>query len=289
MTINYAIITPAHNEELFIRFTLDSVVSQTIQPVKWVIVDDGSTDNTSAIIQCFAVKFPWITMVKIQGQGVRERGGNVIRVVAEGLKKLEEPHDFIVKLDADVSFHPEYFEKLFEKFYENPKLGIAGGVILVPDGNDWVKERIPADHVRGATKVYRKACYDEIDGIPVVNGWDSIDEWRAQMKGWKTQSFEDIVLYQHRTTGGVEGWYRGNKRLGEFAYYLNYIFPYIIARSLFRSTYERPLLLAGLAILYGYLESWFTRKPQFDDPELLRYIHQKQWNRLMFWRGGKSS
>ena len=207
-----------------------------------------------------------------------------MRVVAEGLKALDQPFDYLVKLDADLSFSPDYFEKLFRKFAENSKLGIAGGVILVPKGNDWQLEKIPADHVRGATKVYRKACYDDIGSIPAVNGWDSIDEWRAQMRGWETHSFKDIVLYQHRTTGGVEGWFGGNKRQGEFAYYLGYIFPYILARSLYRSIYERPLFLAGLSILYGYLEGWLTHKPQRDDPELLEYIRRKQLNRLMFWQ-----
>jgi glycosyltransferase involved in cell wall biosynthesis len=283
--VKYVIITPVHNEEMYIRCTLDSVVSQKLLPEQWIIVDDGSTDNTAEIIQEFVKRHAWIKMVTLPVKGRREVGARVVRIFYEGYKLIDTDYDFIVKLDGDLSFDSDYFERLLGKYVEDPRLGIAGGALYIPVGDQWRLEKVPVDHVRGATKVYRKACFDEIGGLPLVNGWDGIDEWRAQMKGWKTRSYGELIVHHLRPTGASLGLWGGNIKAGEYAYFMGYPWLVILARSLYRVLTGRPPFVIGTALLLGYMKSWLARKPQFDDAEMIAFMRRKQMRRILFfWR-----
>lgn len=279
--MKYVIITPAHNEEAYIRSTLDSVVAQTVKPEQWVIVDDGSTDNTADIIQEYVERYPWIKRVTLPVEGSRERGSRVMRVFYEGFRLVEADYNFIVKLDGDLSFASDYFECLQDKFAKDSRLGIAGGGCYIPVGNEWQLERVPVDHVRGPTKVYRKACFEEIGGLPLVNGWDGIDEWRAQMKGWKTRSYNELIVHHLRPTGAADGKWGGYIKEGEFAFFLGYTWLAILARSIYRGLSERPPLMRGIGIFWGYLHSWIIRKPQFDDAEVIAFMRRKLMRRIV--------
>jgi poly-beta-1,6-N-acetyl-D-glucosamine synthase len=283
--VKYVIITPVHNEESFIRSTLDSVVAQTVKPGQWIIVDDGSVDNTTSVIQEYAQRYAWIKQVTLPVQGNREVGARVVRVFYEGYRFIEAEYDFIVKLDGDLSFDPDYFERLLDKFAEEPQLGIAGGVLYIPGEDQWRLEKVPVDHVRGATKVYRKACFEEIGGLPRTNGWDGIDEWRAQMKGWKTRSYDELVVHHLRPTGASSGRWGGGVKAGEYAYFMGYPWLVILARSLYRDLTARPPFVMGTALFWGYVKSWLARKPQLDDAEVIAYMRRKQMRRIIFfWR-----
>jgi poly-beta-1,6-N-acetyl-D-glucosamine synthase len=283
--MKYVIITPAHNEEAYIRFTLDSVVAQTVKPEQWVIVDDGSTDDTARIIQEYAERYTWIKQATLPTERSRELGARVAKVFYEGLKRIDVPYDFIVELDSDLSFGSDYFENLLQKFAEDPRLGIAGGGFYIKVGDQWRLEKVAADHVRGATKFYRKSCFDEIGGLPLVDGWDSIDEWRAQMKGWKTRSFNELIVHHLRPTGTSLGKWGGGIRAGQYAYFVGYPWIVILARSFYRALSDRPLFVMGIGLFWGYLQSWFSRKPQYSDTELIAYVHRKQFQRMVFfWR-----
>jgi biofilm PGA synthesis N-glycosyltransferase PgaC len=273
--VRYVIVTPVRNEARYIRFTLDSVVSQTIKPLEWIIVDDGSEDNTAEIAQEYAKSYPWIKVMAADLQGQRQRGGRVVRVFCAGFDAIAADYDFIVKLDGDLSFDDDYFEDLMRRF-EDPKLGIAGGEIHFLEGDSWRVEKTPLDHVRGATKVYRESCFQDIGGLAPVNGWDAVDELRAQMKGWKTRTFRDLCVRHHRPTGAVEGRLKGRVRQGETSYFLGYTWSQILARSTYRGLMDRPFILGGTAMLWGYVRSWLTRKPQFGDQELRAYLRQKK-------------
>jgi poly-beta-1,6-N-acetyl-D-glucosamine synthase len=284
-TVKYVIITPVRNEEAYIRFTLDSVVTQSVRPDRWIIADDGSTDDTGKIIQEYVERHPWMRQVTLPvGTGGRELGGRVVRVFYEGYRFIDAEYDFIVKLDGDLSFASDYFERLLRKFAEDSRLGIAGGVLYVPHGTQWRLESVPLDHVRGATKVYRKACFDEIAGLPLVNGWDGIDEWRAQMKGWKTRSYNDLIVHHHRPTGAAFGKWAGYANEGDYAFYLGYTWSIILARSVYRCLSERPPLVRGTALFWGYLKSWLARRPRVDDPKVVAYMRRKQMHRILFFR-----
>jgi biofilm PGA synthesis N-glycosyltransferase PgaC len=283
--VKYVIITPVHNEESYIRFTLDSVVAQTVKPEQWIIVDDGSADNTANIIQEYAKRNAWIKQVTLPVEGSREVGARVVRIFYEGYRLIEADYNFIVKLDGDLSFDPDYFERLLGKFAEDPRLGIAGGVLYIPVGNQWRLEKVPADHVRGATKVYRKACFDEIGGLPLVNGWDGIDEWRAQMRQWKTRSFNEMIVHHLRPTGASSGKWGGSIKAGEYAYFMGYPWLVILARSLYRNLSGHPPFVMGTALFWGYMKSWLAHKPQFDDAEVIAFMRRKQMRRIVFfWR-----
>ncbi len=285
----YVIVTPARDEEVSIRHTLQSVVAQSIRPSQWVIIDDNSTDKTAEIVREYGQQHPWIKLVEADDPGGWQRGAKVSRLFAAGLEAVDCPFEFLVKLDADVSFAPDYFENLLERFDEDPRLGIGGGALFVLSGGEWKLENTPWDHVRGATKAYRRTCYEDIGGVPSVNGWDTIDELRAQLKGWQTQSFPDLRVRHHRPTGAREGGLNGYARVGEFSYFLGYPFLVLLARSVYSAVVERPLGLAGLSILIGYLGSWMARVPRYDDRELLSYARRKLWSRLWsrvwFWKG----
>jgi poly-beta-1,6-N-acetyl-D-glucosamine synthase len=283
--MKYVIITPAHNEEAFIRYTLDSVVAQTVKPEQWIIVDDGSTDDTSKIIQEYVKRYAWIKQVTLPVEGSRDFGARIARVFNEGFRRIDSLYDFIVELDSDLSFSSDYFENILRKFAEDPRLGIAGGGFYIPVGDKWRLEKCPVDHVRGATKVYRKACFDEIGGLPLVNGWDSIDEWRAQMKGWKTRSYFELIIHHLRPTGASLGKWGIGIKDGNYAFFMGYSWPVILARSLYRSLSGRPPLVYGTALFWGYFQSWIARKPQLDDPKVIAYMRRKQMRRILFfWR-----
>lgn len=283
--MKYVVVSPVRNEEQFIRLTLESMIAQVNGPAQWVIVNDGSTDGTAKIVNDYATRYSWIKLVNLENKGTRERGGRVVRVFYAGFSRLDiDEYDFIVKLDGDLSFAPDYFERILQRFAENPNLGIAGGVCYFPYRGGWRLEKAPSDHVRGATKVYQRTCFEEIGGLVPVNGWDNIDEWRAQMMGWETRGYEDLKVLHYRPTGAAEGRLRGRIKQGENSYFLGYTFPLIVARSAYRAIIDPPPILGGLAILWGYTKSWITRRPQLGDEELQRYLHKHKWKRLAFWR-----
>ena len=283
--MKYVIITPAHNEEAYIRSTLDSVVAQTVKPEQWIIVDDGSTDGTAKIIQEYVERYAWIKQVTLPMEDSRELGARIVRVFYEGFRLIDAHYDFIVELDSDLSFASDYFENLLRKFVEDPRLGIAGGGFYIRVGDQWQLEKVPVDHVRGASKVYRKACFDEIGGLPSVNGWDSIDEWRAQMKGWKTRSYNELIVHHLRPTGTSFGKWGGGIKTGQYAFFLGYPWLVILARSLYHALSGRPPLVMGTALFWGYLQSWLAREPKYDDTELIAYMRRKQIRRIVFfWR-----
>ena len=279
----YTIITPVHNEAIYIEHTIKAVLSQTISPSLWIIVDDGSTDGTFEIICEYGQGYSWIKPIRMPNLTQRSRGAHVAEIFNYGFGFIENNYDYIVKLDGDVSFNENYFESLFNKFLDNPKLGIAGGVIYNKITNSWKLEITPKDHVRGATKVYRRKCFEDIGGIESVNGWDSIDEWRAQMRGWQTRTYEEIKIFHHRPTGASDGKLKRFYRQGEFAFFLGYPWIAIIARSFYRSLIEKPYILGGISIFFGYLLNWLFRKPKFHDTELRDYVKKKQIRRLVFW------
>jgi glycosyltransferase involved in cell wall biosynthesis len=257
-------------------------VAQTVKPEQWVIVDDGSTDGTARIIQEYAEHYAWIKQVTLPTERSRELGARVAKVFYEGFKCIDMPYDFIVELDSDLSFASDYFENLLHKFAEDPKLGIAGGGFYIKVGDQWRLETVPSDHVRGATKFYRKTCFNEIGGLPLVDGWDSIDEWRAQMKGWKTRSFNELIVHHLRPTGTSLGKWGGGIRAGQYAYFVGYPWLVIIARSLYRAFSDRPLFVMGIALFWGYLQSWLAHKPRYNDTELIAYVRRKQFRRMVF-------
>jgi glycosyltransferase involved in cell wall biosynthesis len=276
----YVIVTPVRDEEEHLEATIASVSAQTIRPVEWVIVDDGSTDRTGEIIDRYAAQSPWIRAVHRPNRGFRQSGGGVVEAFNAGYDSLQcDTWDFIVKLDGDLSFSTDYFQRCFDYFNELPRLGIGGGEIYHNLGGELRLEANPKFHIRGATKIYRRSCWEDIGGLWLGPGWDTIDEVKANMLGWKTYSFEGLRLVHHRFTGSADGLVRDCVKHGIVCYVCGYHPLFCVASCLYRFV-RKPYIIGSFAILFGFLKGHFTHMPRVNDKQLIRYVRAQQLRRL---------
>jgi len=280
-TTRYVVITPVRDEEKFIERTIRSMVEQTIRPAEWVIVNDGSSDRTGEILDRFAREYEWIRVVHRQNRGFRKSGGGVVEAFNDGLRVMQAADwEFIVKLDGDLTFDPDYFERCFECFERDPKLGIGGGTISsVQNGQEQIEE-VPHFHVRGATKIYKRVCWDGIGGLWVAPGWDTIDEVKANMLGWTTHSFPEISLHQQRPTGTSESRWKDLVKCGRARYVSGY-HPLFMLSSCALRIFRRPFVWGSAGLMYGYLTGYIQRSPQVDDPRFIKYLRDQQMRRLL--------
>jgi glycosyltransferase involved in cell wall biosynthesis len=257
----YVVVSPAKNEERYIEPILRSVTRQTLKPVLWIIVDDGSKDSTVNIVNRYADSYPFIRLVRNPHAGARQTGSAVIRAFNFGCQFTgETEHDFIVKLDCDLSFEPDYFEKLLEKFTEDPNLGIASGVYLEEDkAGVWNQIAMPAYHAAGACKVVRKSCFDAIGGFIAAAGWDTVDEIRAMTKGWKTTHFSDLRMKHHKPEGSGIGTIKTGVMHGEIYYLTGGSIFFFLLKVLHRLK-SKPYGIGALALVRGYLKAFLSRK-----------------------------
>jgi len=280
----YAIVSPVRNEAPRIARTLDSVLSQSVRPLRWVIVDDGSTDGTADIVREYGAGAEFITLVALENGGDIESADRLMwaaEAVAfnEGLKLLDlDELDYVVKLDGDLSFDAGYFEGLLHEFEADRLLGIAGGHCYEMRDGERVLEWVPDSHVRGATKMYRIACFRQIGGIEPVYGWDTLDELRAQMAGWRTRSFHPGVDHL-KPTGSTGGLLRGRARMGRGTYLLGY-HPLFVAARTARLSIAPPYVLGGAAFFGGYLGALLSRARRVADEETVDYLRRQQMQRL---------
>jgi biofilm PGA synthesis N-glycosyltransferase PgaC len=280
MSSRYIIITPVKNEERFLEGMIESVLRQTIRPVKWIIVNDNSTDGTGEILRRATDAHDWIVAVD-SGDGDKRRKPGGEGVVHCAIRQVNfEEYDFFARLDADISFEANYFERLFREFHNNSRLGIASGVCYVWSNGRRVEETHPRFHTRGALKTYRIRCYQEIGGLERELGWDLVDEIRANMLGWETRSFRELKVIHHRPTQTASGVLTGYMKLGMASYLVGYHPLFLLARAGRRLAY-RPYVLGGLSMLYGFLSAYLKSLPRIADPDLIRYLREQQWNQLI--------
>ena len=277
----YVIVTPVRDEEKHVEQTIRSVVSQTVVPLEWIIVNDGSTDATGKIIDQYATLCPWITVVHRPNRGYRKSGGGVVEAFYAGYKALRsENWEFIVKLDGDLTISPDYFERCFNRFSAQPQLGIGGGEIYHELNGQLRLEPNPRFHVRGATKIYKRECWEAIGGLWAAPGWDTIDEVKANMAGWKTYSFPELRLLHHRFTGSAEGLLRDRVKHGVACYVSGYHPLFVVAKCVSRLA-QKPYFVGAAAIFYGFLKGRFTHAPRINDIQMIDYLRKQQLRRLM--------
>ena len=278
--VRYVIITPVRDEEAYIHKTLESVASQTILPIEWIIVNDGSTDRTGEIADQQARKNPWIKVIHTKNRGFRQAGTGVIDAFYEGYRTISQKDwEFVVKLDGDLSFQPDYFEESFRQFAKNARLGIGGGMIynLVKGELQW--ERHPMFHVRGATKIYRRECWNDIGGLMKAPGWDTLDEVKANMFGWQTQSFLGLRVVHHRFTGSADGTWRNFVKNG-LANYISGYHPIFMAVKCMKRLFQKPYIVGALGLLDGFITGYVKNIPQVPDEALIHYLRQQQLKRI---------
>jgi biofilm PGA synthesis N-glycosyltransferase PgaC len=279
---NYVLITPARNEEAFIQLTLQSVAAQTLRPLKWIIVSDGSIDKTDEIVQSYASKYSWIELLRMPERTERHFAGKVHAFNAgyERLKHLD--YQFICSLDADISFGPDYFEFLLSKFVENPKLGLAGTPHI--ENNRTYDFRFASlDHVSGACQFFRRECFEGIGGyLPLKSGGiDLVAVLSSRLKGWQTRTFPEKTCTHHREMGS--GMTRFPLRIlmkdGQKDYLLGAHPAWEVFRGIYRMR-RRPYIVGGMSLLFGYFSSMLFLKEKTAPAEVVAFRRKEQWNRL---------
>lgn len=280
---DYVIISPVRNEAQFLEAAIASVVAQTVRPRLWVLVDDGSSDETGRIIEAAARDHEWIKAVRRADRGSRRAGSGVMEAFYDGYRLVEgESWQFMVKLDGDLSFGPDYFEQCFEIFHAEPRLGIGGGTCCKSVDDKMVPEFTgePAFHVRGPSKIYRRACFEAIGGLIRAPGWDTVDLIKANMLGWSTRTFPEIKLIHHRPTGGAYSSWSNWTKNGLANYVVGY-HPLFMMLKCARRLFKRPYGLGALALMVGFLRGYLRRIPQVEDREVIRFLRRQQLNFLM--------
>jgi biofilm PGA synthesis N-glycosyltransferase PgaC len=286
--MKYLVISPVRDEAVYLQSTIDCMAAQTVRPIEWIIVNDGSSDATGKIADAAAAQYPWIRVVHRTNRGFRKSGGGVMEAFNDGLAAVRSTRwEFIVKMDGDLSFEPTYFERCFQRFAVQPDLGIGGGIICYQENGIKRFEHCPQFHVRGATKIYRCECWAAIGGLWPAPGWDTLDELKANRLGWTTQSFPDLHLIHHRYTGAADGVWGGLVKNGRANYICGYHPFFMIAKCL-RRVPRRPYVIGAAALFYGYITGYFKRIPQVDDRETIGFLRRQQlaalWGRETIWR-----
>jgi glycosyltransferase involved in cell wall biosynthesis len=279
--LSYVLITPARNEERFIELTIKSVVAQTVRPLKWAIVSDGSTDRTDVIVQRYVLDHPWIELVRMPERRERNFAGKVQAFNAGYARMAGLKYDIIGNLDADVSFDAEYFEFLLGKFAENPRLGVAGTPYR--EGSFQYDYRFTSiEHVSGQCQLFRRECFEEIGGfVPrKIGGVDLVAVTTARMKGWQTRTFPEKPYYHHRKMGTAA---QGNLivpyRVGQTDYVLGSHPVWEFFRCIYQLT-RPPILLGGSLRLVGFFWAMTRRVQKQVSADFVRFRREEQMRRL---------
>ena len=255
--MNFYIIIPAHNEESSIGLTLDSLVNQTHLPKKVVVVNDNSTDKTQDIVEAFAEKYSWISLINSTSSNQHLPGSKIIKAFYKGFETLDDNYDVICKFDADLIFPENYLEQLTFHFKNNEKLGMVSGFCYIEKNNEWLLENLTnKDHIRGALKTYRKACFNQIGKLKPSMGWDTVDELLAQFYDWTILTDENLKVKHLKPTG--ISYNKASKYLqGEAMYKMRYGFVITFISAL-KLAYKKK----NFGLFKDYLAGYFKAKKE---------------------------
>lgn len=279
------IVSPVFNEGAHLEATALALVAQTRPPSRWIVVDDGSQDDTLAVARRLSAEIPFMEVISSGDLDVdgadKLAEAREARAFNRGLAHAGwRDYDFIGKLDGDVELPPAWFATLLDRFAVDSRLGLAGGRLVEADAEGgWNRIEIPAHHVHGAVKLFRRQCLEEIGGIPERLAWDTIDETYARMHGWEVRSFDDLVARHHRPWGSADGRLRGRARHGECAWILHYDPLWVTLRSV-KVGRSSPPVVSGAAFLYGYVRAAATGVPRVEDPEFRRFTRAELRSRM---------
>ena len=281
MSLTYALITPAWNEEAHLDEVIRSVADQTLLPERWVIVSDGSTDRTDEIVQSYSQRYAWIRLLRLERSPVRHFAGKAQAVNAgyESLRELD--FDLVGNLDADITLPPDYYEFLLGKFNDWPRLGVAGTPFVEdagsPGSHSYGHALANLEHVSGACQLFRRRCFEEIGGYTPIKGGgiDWVAVTTARMRGWKTRTFIERICTHHRAMGTADrNRIKARFRHGQEDYLVGNHPLWEITRGLFQMK-NKPLVVGGLSLMLGYLSAWLSRKPN-PVPQELRSFHRRE-------------
>lgn len=277
----YVLITPARNESAFIALTIESMIRQTVLPLKWVIVSDGSTDGTDEIVNKYAAEHSWMQLVRMPERSERHFAGKVHAFNAGREKIKDLRYDFIGNLDADISFDPDYFSFLLDKFAEDPSLGV-GGTPFREGSRQYDYRFTSIEHVSGACQLFRRQCFETIGGYRPLRkgGVDHVAVLTARMKGWKTRTFTGKTCEHHRSMGTAKN---GRLVLAFKGGQVDYILGSHPLWQIFRCAYQmknKPYMIAGALRLTGFFWAALKRMKKDVPPELVAFRRKEQMQRL---------
>jgi glycosyltransferase involved in cell wall biosynthesis len=250
-------------------------------PQELIVVNDGSSDGTAALIDRYAAAYSWIKAVHNYEDKGYAGGAKIVAAFYRGFEQISQPYDFIAKMDADIEVEPNYFQRIAEIFTQYPKVGLAGGLLLTEKNGQWVYENISdRDHVKGAFKAWRKEAFEDIGGIRPTIGWDSADEILVQYHGWQVKVDEQLPVKHYRPLGTNTGFVKVRVRIGYSLYRMRYGFWISLISSAKVAFRNRPFLLSGLAMVWGYLEAWWRGDKYAVSEEEGRFFRQFRWQRM---------
>jgi len=278
----YVIITPARNEADFIELTIRSVINQTVLPLKWIIVSDGSADGTDDIVKRYTASHPWIELVQMPERKERHFAGKVHAFNAGHAKVRDLDYGVIGNLDADISFGPDHFEFLLGKFVENPLLGVAGTAFIEDSAVTYNYEIVNIEHVSGQCQIFRRECFENIGGYTPIKGggvdWTAVTT--ARLKGWKTRTFTERTFTHHRRMGtGMSSVLLSRYRFGRQDYYLGGHPLWEVFRAMYQMK-KKPYVIGGILLFAGYYWALLTRVEKAVSRELEAFRKKEQMQRL---------
>lgn len=263
--------------------TIHSMAWQTLRPAKWIIVNDGSNDRTGEIAEAAAARYPWISVLHRSGDARRRVGPGVIEAFYAGLDSLDiRAFDYVCKLDTDLHLPHHYFSELLNEFRRNPRLGTVSGKSHISVNGQLVVERSGDEFSLGAAKLYRRECFEEIGGFVREVMWDGIDCHRCRMLGWDAKSIGDArlaIVHLRQMGSSHQSILHGRRRWGRGQYFMGTHFPYLLAITAYRML-ERPWILGGLNIFWGYVWAMLSNYPRYADQDFRRHLRRWQWNKL---------
>ena len=273
MIRSYAVVTPARDEADNLPKLAASLATQTVPPVAWNIVDNGSTDGTLEVAHELEAEYPWIHVLTLPGTTVADRGGPVVRALQAGIAALDDAPEIVVNVDADITFEPDYFEGLLGKFDDDRSLGIASGSAYELRRGRWEQRFVTGNTVWGASRAYRWRCLQQLLPLEERVAWDGVDEFKANARGWRTAAFEELPFRHHRREGQRDGTaWRARANQGNAAHYLGYRPWYLVLRALWNARREP----AALGMIWGYAAAAATRAPRIADPDARAYLRRQQ-------------
>ena len=272
--LSYIAITPARDEVHNLSRLAESLAGQHARPLRWIVVDDGSTDGTSELVRALAERYEFVELVAIERESGIVRGQAVVEAFERGVAACASLPDVVVKLDADTSFGPEYFQQLLQRFEEHPSLGIASGTCFELDPDDvWRERPMVGANAWGATRAYRAACLEAVLPLERAMGWDGVDAVKAVLAGWRVETFDDFGFRHHRLEGQRDGsrWTAWAAQ-GRASHYMGYAPLYVFLRALHNARREP----AALALVGGYVSSLVRRADTVEDDAVRRHLRRSQ-------------
>lgn len=278
--MNFSIIIPAHNEQDLISLTINSLVNQTLLPKQLVIVNDNSTDNTHQIVEEFAKKHDWIMLINSTSSNKHLPGSKIINAFYKGFQTLNPDYDVICKFDADLIFPKNYLEQLAIHFNQNKQLGMVSGFCYIEKNNQWILENLTRkDHIRGALKAYRKACFTQIGQLKPSMGWDTVDELLAKFYNWEILTDESLHVKHLKPTG--QSYNKASKHLqGEAMYKMRYGFTITLISAL-KLAYKKKSVLLFKDYMAGFFKAKHNKIDYLVSEEQGQFIRKLRWDGML--------